>query len=245
MKDISPILKSLGLQESEVHTYLGALESGPSTVVELAKSTEYSRQATYTAIEALTKRGLMSSVMRGKKRLYVAEPPDKLLAYAKKRDQEMHDKVKDLERLVPELELQTGGERPVVRMFEGREGIRAIIAELRGAFAKRTIEIADLEALYTVLSQDDLEVIRKEVKKSRTKVKGLYAGATEGGVAQADRVFLPKKYSGFKSNIGIYGENKIALITFEGKMQSIIIESRQLARTLEILFDLAFKCTKK
>jgi len=70
MKDITPILKSLGLLDSEVKTYLASLENGPETVLDLAKLTKLSRQAVYSAIDALTERGLMSSALRGKKRYY-------------------------------------------------------------------------------------------------------------------------------------------------------------------------------
>src|SRR5512142_2814354 len=130
MKDIAPILKSLGLLDSEVKTYLKALENGPGTVLDLAKSTNLSRQAVYVAINSLTERGLMSSALRGKKRFYAAEHPSKLLEYAKRRNEEMKAQTQDLERLLPEIEMQAGGERPVVKLFEGREGLKAIIADL-------------------------------------------------------------------------------------------------------------------
>jgi len=245
MKDITPILQALGLQDSEIKTYLKGLEAGPSTAAELSKLTKYSRQGTYTAIEALSKRGLMANVLRGKKRLYVAEPPSKLLAYAKRRDQEMHERVKDLERLAPELEMQAGGERPVVRMFEGKEGVRGIINNLRGAFASNTIEIADLDAIYRVLSKEDIEGIRKETRKSKVRPRGLYTGRPAEGAIDADRVYLPEKYSGFNANIGVYGKDKIALVTLEGKMQSVFIQSKTLADTMRIILELAMKGARK
>lgn len=244
MKDIAPILQSLGLLDSEIKTYLAALENGPGTVVEIAKSTKLSRQATYVAIELLTKRGLMSSLLRGKKRLYAAEPPAKLLAYAKRRDAETHEKVGDLERMLPELELRMGGERPVVRVFEGKEGLHAIIEDMKTTDFKTSTEIADLEALYKVLTPDDLKGMRAELKRRGVKIRGLYAGAPGPKTVDVERIFLPKEYSGFKADIGVYG-NKIEMITFEGKMYSVIIESELLAKTLEILFDLALNRAKE
>jgi len=240
MKDISPILQSLGLLDSEIKTYLTSLENGPGTVLEIAKETKLSRQATYVAIESLTKRGLMSSLLRGKKRLYAAEPPAKLLAYAKRHDAEMHERVRDLESMLPELELRIGGERPVVRVFEGKEGLHAIIEDMRSTEFKTSTEIADLDALYKVLTADDLKTMRLELKRRGVKIKGLYAGIPGPKIVEADRLSLPEKYSGFKADIGVYG-NKIEMITFEGKMYSMIIESESLAKTLQILFDMALK----
>lgn len=244
MKDISPTLQSLGLLESEVKTYLAALERGPSAAADLAKATSLSRQAVYTAIDSLTERGLMASVARGKKSLYAAESPTKLLTYAKRREAEMRGRIRDLEQAVPELELRTGGERPVVRMFEGKEGLRAIIEDMREHKTKRSVEITDLDAMYRVLSPEDLKAMREELTKHGTKVRGIYAGAPGPRKVDADRIMLEDKDGGFRSNIGIYGDH-IALVTFEGKMHSIIIESGSLTKAMRLLFELAFKGAKK
>lgn len=245
MKDITPVLQSLGLQDSEIKTYLKGLRAGPSTAAELSKLTKYSRQAVYTAIESLSERGLMANVMRGKKRLYVAEPPSKLLAYAKRRDQEMHERVKDLERVVPELELQTGGERPVVRMFEGKEGIRALIEDMKVSRPKELVELSDMKAMYATLDLDDLAPLRKELKRANAKVMGIYAGTPIGDqTVQADRIHLADSDTGFNSNISVYG-NTLSMATFEGKMHSIIIESRPLSDAFRLLFRLAFGKVKK
>jgi predicted DNA-binding transcriptional regulator len=240
MKDLSPILLSLGLLDSEIKTYLGALTSGPSTVIDLAKATKLSRQATYTAISTLTERGLMSSVERGKKSFYAAEEPEKLLAYAKRRETDVKDKVKDLEANLGELKLQRGGERPVVRMYEGKAGLKAIIEEMKNTGFETSSEIADLDALYGILSPDDLLEMRNMLKRRGTKSRGLLAGTPSAGIVDAVRVTLPEKYRGFKADVGVFGD-KVELITFEGKMYSVIVESAPLARTMEILFDLAFK----
>lgn len=244
MKDITPILQSLGMVESEIKTYLKALEGGPAVALELTKRTNLSRQAVYTAIESLTDRGLMSSALRGKKRFYAAEHPDKLLAYAKRRDALMREHIDDLERMVPELELQIGGERPIVKVFEGKEGVRAIIEEMKKTETKEAFEITDLDAMYKILSPKDLASMRQELKKRNIYIKGFYSGLPGEAVAKVNRVILPQEYSGFKAQIGIYG-NKVYMVSFEGKMVSMLVESNTLAKTLNIIFDLAFKCAKR
>ncbi len=152
--------------------------------------------------------------------------------------------VKDLERSLPELELQMGGERPVVKVYEGKEGIRAIIEDMKNSKHQHSEEIADLEAMYSILTPEDLQLMRTEVKKLGVHIQGLYAGMPSKKVADSERHVLPKEFSGFKSNITIYGD-KIALVTFEGKMHSVLIESQALAKTLRVLFTLAFREAKK
>lgn len=240
MKDISPILKALGLLDSETKLYLRALEDGPGTVLDLAKATGLSRQAIYVAIESLTLRGLMSSALRGKKRFYAAEHPDKLLDYAKRRDAEMRERVQDLERLLPELELRVGGEKPIVKLFEGKQGLRAVILDMQASKAKDNLEIADLEAMRAVLKPEDLEPMRKELKKLGAHVRGIYAGEPSGKTLPSERFFLPASAGGFKSNVTVYGD-KVAMVTFEGKLYSVIIESAALAKALKTLFRLALE----
>lgn len=244
MKDITPILQGLGLMDSEIKTYLKALEGGPSTALELTKRSGLSRQAVYTAIESLSDRGIMSSALRGKKKFYAAEHPDKLLAYAKRRETEMKEKISDLERIIPELELRTGGERPIVRVFEGKAGILEIIEDIQGSDYKHSFEISDLDAMYSVLSSEDLAAMRLAVKKRGVQVQGLYAGQPSKPSVEVTRNLLPKEMSGFKSNIGIYGD-KVALVTFEGKLYSVIIESAALTKAFHILFKLALKGINK
>ncbi|MFH2063157.1 MAG: helix-turn-helix domain-containing protein [bacterium] len=246
MQKVASILKSIGLQGSEISTYIVALERGPSTVIDLAKHSKLSRQATYTAIGLLEERGLMSSVLRGKKRFFMAEPPEKLLSYAKRKDVELHDKVDELERLMPELQLRVGGERPVVRVFEGKEGIKAIIQDMLRSPEKETYEITDLDAMHSILSVGDLKELRGSARRTGSMIYGIFAGKPgEGDSIVSDRhVFLPDEESKFGSNIGIYG-NRLVCVTFQGKMYSVSIDSEPLVRTMRILFKYALKGLKK
>lgn len=243
MKDIAPILRSLGLLDSEIKTYMAALEKGPQTVLDLSKITKLSRQATYVAIEGLTDRGLMSSALRGKKRFFAAEHPDKLLVYAKRHESDMRERVKDLERSLPELELQIGGERPVVKVFDGKEGIRALLADMQVSKPKLIHEITDMDAMWTILKPEDLASLREENLRNAVHVKGIYAGSkiiTDTPV-HVDRYVLPADRFGFKSHVAVYND-KVTLVTFEGKLHTIIIENEALSKTLRILFELAQSC---
>lgn len=243
MKDITPILKSLGLLDSEIKTYLAALQNGAGTVLDLAKSTMLSRQATYGAIESLGRRGLMSSVLRDKKRFYAAEHPERLLSYARRRETKLKDHIRELQRSLPDLELRMGGEKPIVRVFEGKEGIQAIIEQTYKARPKKLYEITDLDAIRSVLSDEDLRPFKEALIKVGTKVIGFHSGEVPKRSTDADRYELPPEHRNFKCEIFLHGD-KIGLVTFSGKMHSIIIENKQLARAMEILFSLAVKGAK-
>lgn len=244
MKDFAQLLKSLGLNESEINTYLAALKHGASTVVQLTKHTHLSRQAIYLAIESMTERGLMSSVLHGKKRLFTAEAPERLLSYAKRKQQQMHDEIHEFEKKLPELELQLGGERPIVRMYEGKEGIRAFLEEVKKSKPKVIHEVADADAVYKAMSSDDLIPYRKEVSRHKARVKGIYSGAvTTSSSVEVERVVPGHGYR-FPANISVLGD-RVGFVSLEGKPYTVILENKPIAKTIELLIDLAFEEGKR
>jgi predicted transcriptional regulator len=246
MRKITPILKSLGLMDSEISTYLTVLKLGPSTVIEIASSANLSRQAVYTAIDLLTERGLMSSVTQGKRNLYTAESPAKLLAYARRKNIELNETVNELSELLPDLELRVNGERPIVKVFKGKEGIKTIIQDIEESSANDSYEITDVDAMYRVLKPDDLKEMRNKLKKKKRQVFGIYADsqARESQRVTPEWAVLGEDDSGFESNIGIYG-NKVIMVTFHGKMYSVEIDSEPLAQAMRILFVNAYDNLKK
>ncbi|MBI4239745.1 hypothetical protein HY620_02015 [Candidatus Uhrbacteria bacterium] len=240
MKDVTQILYSLGFLESEVKTYMAALQQGPRTVLELTKSTGLSRQAIYVVIDSLTERGVMSSVMRGKKRYFVAEDPDKLLLYAKRKEQDLIQKIKDLEQSIPEMKLKIGGERPVVCLYEGMEGLRTHYLEIAKDKPVVIYEFSDLDALFTLVSREDMLPMIDSLKKVGSHFKGIYAGRPRGKTFPSERYFLPKEMSDFKSDIVVY-EDKVSIWTYEGKIYSVAIENKMIAKMFKVLLELAIK----
>ncbi|MDO8425085.1 MAG: helix-turn-helix domain-containing protein [bacterium] len=241
MKDIAPILKSLGLLESEVKVYLAALELGPSTVIEIAKSTRLSRPATYTAIGTLSERGLMSTVTRGKRKLFAAEHPERLLHYAQRKEQELSERVADLGRLLPELTLRVGGEKPVVKSFDGKEGIHALVEDIRSVRPKEILEMTNVDAMFAVIASEDLAPLRRELQSIGSRVRGLYRGEriAPPSVPGSEKRILPDAFGDFQGHLAIYSHH-VAFAAFTGKMHAVIIENGEVVNTLRVLFELAW-----
>ncbi len=247
MEEIIPVLRSLGLLESEVHTYIAALELGPSTVIALSKKTQLSRQAIYDSLESLTKRKIMSFVLRGKKRLYAAEHPDTLMSYAKKRRAELEAEVKNLKRLVSRLELQMGGERPVVRMLEGVEGIKLLAETILHQKPESNVhEIADVEAIKSVFSEDELQLYRDAGKKRRLAYDSILRGESNAPQREGTirRIVKEDDCEPFHTNIFV-GEKEVCMISLSGKKYTIQIENKEIADAMKVLFSLAAEGLEK
>ncbi len=87
--------------------------------------------------------------------------------------------------------------------------------------------------------------MRQQLQKAGTKGRGIYFGKpSPKRLAEAVRYVLPPEQGGFRCNISLYGD-KIALVTFEGKLHSVIIESKQFAQALRVLFSYAYETSKK
>ena len=242
MTDIKKTLGALGLLESEIKTYLAALHLGPSTVITLAKATHLSRQAIYDALGVLTDRGIMSSVMQGKKRLYTSEHPEMLLTHAKEKQADLDKQIESLKEMIPKLELQVSGERPVVKMLEGKEGAK-MMAEIVDDldFGEELYELAETKMLFSVLNPEDLEDYREALKKKKVQVTAIVLGdpVTEKPENVKRRILLDeKKHDSFAANLIVAG-NKVFAVSFTGKMYAVYIENADIANTLKTLFRLA------
>jgi HTH-type transcriptional regulator, sugar sensing transcriptional regulator len=72
------VLTEIGLSENESHVYLGALGTGACTMQQLARASSVKRTTIYSVMESLKQKGLVRVEIRGFKKRYVAESPEKL-----------------------------------------------------------------------------------------------------------------------------------------------------------------------
>lgn len=245
-------LKQLGLSDKEAKTYLASLEMGSTSVQEIAKKSGLKRPTTYFAIEQLIKRGLMSSFRKslpagrqGKKRFFSAESPERLvslIAFQKKKAQALEE---GLQRVLPELNnaFNLTGEKPKVRFFEGKEGIKAIQEDILKTEDKIIENIYPRDDFIKIFSEAERKEYIAKLRRKRIKIRTIYTSKSPAQLIQnpyAERKFVPCEEFPFSSDIVIYGD-KVAIGTYKGKLIGIIIESKEIAETLRLVFNLAWK----
>ncbi len=242
------ILRSLGFSESEAIVYLISLEMGQASVQDLAKAAGVSRVTTYAVIESLTERGLMSSLEKGKKKLFVAESPERLVSFVQGKMKRTEATLRELESSLGELKLLQKGEKPVVKFFEGTEALRAIEEDVRMVKPKETIEFSNLDRFEALSPPSDRQEFFKDIRKWKHRRRSIYMTAELDLAEKASQgheiqVLAPGK-NDFFGDIYVYG-NKIALVTLRGKLISVLIESEDLAETFRALFELAWEKKKR
>lgn len=112
-------LKSAGLTDAESRVYLALIALGSTTAGPIVKKAQMHRATVYDALKRLSGKGLASSVLQGKTRLFQAAQPSELVNWQK-------EKLQTLQEIIPALTKQhtDGVQKQEVRVYQGKKGIR-------------------------------------------------------------------------------------------------------------------------
>ena len=246
-------LEDFGLSEKEAKVYLASLALGKATADQLAKQAGIKRPTAYVQIESLSKMGLMSTFEEGKKTFFTPESPEGLKRILSRRKEEVGIREKELSTLLPDLlrVFEGAGERPLVRFFEGIEGITAMREEA-------LTDLKSGEQLYVMYNYDELfkiypreEVIdfseRREKKGIILKIvysrkEGKLSTESKGDISY--RGYLPFDKFPLSADFFIF-KDKVAIMALSGKIFGITIESRVIAQSMLALFSVAWEQSEK
>lgn len=243
-KKLTSLLESIGLMPSEAKVYLASLELGPSPAQAIAQKSGISRTAAYDAISQLSERGLMSSSMVGKKQLYSAEDPERIVSYLKEEQQKFTSKIEDMTRSIDALKLLGGGARPIVKVYEGKEALSAYFDYIQRVKPEEFLEVTNTDDVYNYLDENTLLAARKAYKitppkKSRVLHRGVLRNPVKGYQYRT----MPEDWD-FHGNITIFDEY-IFFISYIGTMTVIVMESELFANSMRAMFEGAWLQSKE
>ncbi|MFA5188015.1 MAG: helix-turn-helix domain-containing protein [Patescibacteria group bacterium] len=242
-------LKKIGLSDKEAKLYLTSLQRGPETAPTLAKLSDIVRPTAYVIIDSLTKKGLMSSTAKGKKTFYTAESPEHLLSLIRLQKREIEEKEREIFKLIPQLELLANikGEKPKVRVFEGKEGLKAVIESILKSKTKIIYSFMPADRLFDLFPADEhKEFMASPRVKKGIKGKLLYT-SKNGHIYKAkdpqnlrEATFIDQKDFPFDCGIDIYDDN-IAFYTYKGAIMGVVIENTDIANTMKTVFNMIWE----
>jgi sugar-specific transcriptional regulator TrmB len=246
LDDIKSILSEFGLSTKESDVYLSMLEIGPSSVQDIAKKAGVNRSTTYVMIEALKRHGLISTFEKGKKVMFAAETPHRLIGVIDEEMGKVEAKKQRLASALPRLLAIFNAieDKPKVRFFEGDESLDLMRRE-----------IADMhEPIWEVYAVDEelvkIAKIREEgrIEVSRHATGGRVLMAVKPGVTPP--YFNPKGFEirqmdyaafPFSGDIAIVG-SKLHMITTKSVGLGIIIDSKEIAEIFRAMYQMAWSC---
>jgi len=126
MDILSLELRKLGLKEKEAKVYLAGLELGMTSIQNVAKKAGVTRPTAYEIVRTLREKGLFREVQQGKKRLYVANSPEKILNILRLQKRELEEKEREFIRIIAALESRYAPKGGGTQVFKGKEGLRVL-----------------------------------------------------------------------------------------------------------------------
>jgi len=241
-------LEDLGLSEKEAKVYLSLLEVDNDSVLDLAEKTKINRTTIYPVLESLAKKGLISEVKVDKKVRFQAEPPERLETYVERQRIGLEEHAKRLKDVIPQLKSvqRETGERPVVKIHEGKEGI---VSSLEDFFNDVKVDDTTMYMAYPkdlideLFTDKDKEKFRKARLGKKVKGQSIYnysMGEIDRFNFDGNRIWVDEKEFPILCDMAIYGD-KVRISTLGHTLSSIVVTSKDFAVTLKTLFKLAFK----
>lgn len=243
-------LKSVGLSENEARVYLAMLELGPATMLQIAAKAEVKRPTAYAEIESLKKKRLVSVAVRGKKHLFRAESPEEFERLLSEEQKTFEEKHSELTKALPELlTLHSLAEhKPIVRYFEGKEGLSRMQEEFLKAKEKQVLVISAIDEVNRVFpDHHESYRIRRIAKKIRSQLiytseRGDYLRGQNRDMLRETRFVDPKGFS-FNVDITIF-DNTVAIASLKGKLLGVLITNHEVASSFKGLFNLLWHSLK-
>jgi HTH-type transcriptional regulator, sugar sensing transcriptional regulator len=225
-------LTQLGLNEKESKIYLAALELGPSQISAIAKKAEINRITTYDNIDLLKAKGLISTLQKGKKRLYLAAEPQTLA-------QLIESKNKILNNLMPHLQglSNINRKKPIIQYFEGEEGMINLYTKTLDA-KNELLCFGNEKHFYDLVLKKYLPDYRLKRKEKAIKAKiiipdtkrGRDTKKTDKQGFRETKLVDPKKYA---LNVYFLLYNDSTIIISPDDLIGLFIESKDITNTLK------------
>ncbi|MBI1974753.1 MAG: hypothetical protein HYS57_00135 [Parcubacteria group bacterium] len=242
-------LQKLGFSEKEARVYLALLELGSSRVQDIAQKAGIHRTTTYVILENLKKRGLATTLTKGKKEYFAPGAPESIASFLKNEGVELKEKVRAASQLLPRLAqlFATAEEKPRVKFYEGKEGIKTMLKEFWKTPTREVFSALPLDDYYATFSAAERTELAKELSRKKIELKFLYTTKGTQPVIHtktAEGRVVKDELFPFSSVIEISG-NKVIAASLRGRVIGVMIESDAIAHTMRSVFQLAWKAAKQ
>jgi HTH-type transcriptional regulator, sugar sensing transcriptional regulator len=223
-------LRKFGLNNNEIKVYKACLELGSSSVTNIAKRSNVYRTLTYEVLKTLLEKGLVSYVVKDKKKYFEAASPKTFINILKEKEKMISDILPDMLKIQNSVE-----EKPGMTMYEGKEGIKTVLDHLV-LETKEIVGFSPVKAILNILKYYAPNMFDRRVKAG-IKAKLLVDGKPLRPELIEYKIIQKKVDTGF----WVYND-KVLLLNFNIKNPyAIVIENKEFSEMLRFVFELAWK----
>ncbi len=236
-------LQNIGLDDKEAKVYLAGLQTGPATIVELAKASGIKRSTVYEVIEDLREKSLVTVSQQGKRRIFSVQEPENLLLFLEQKNNVLRQILPDLEAIK-----NVSARKPAIRIFEGISGLQQIYEDM----IKKPGDILALAAPRDMIAPKVLDYLINSWEprriKGKMKLRRININFKEDWQLNNRKIehekefeevyYWPKRDYPFTVGIYIYRQ-KVAFVSFSPReLVGIIIRSPEINATMKLMFEM-------
>ena len=244
------ILTKLGLSEKQAIVYSALLELGESPMTDIAKRSKLKRPTVYLVIEELEILGIVSMVLKGKKKIYSAAHPNRIGELLRFRERQFNE-------ILPSLVAKYGSlsGKPKVQMFEGVIAVRDAYRDMFQSISEKKEEIlwfGDISAI-----QERFPEIIKEYKvllnnKPNIKIRELiYGGDKANKFVEEMKKNIKKENYKIKFlnqndiHFGLTDQciigDKVISFSLSKEIFMLVVDSQELSKTQKGVFEILWE----
>jgi len=235
MEKLKEKLTNAGLTGNEAKVYLELLKHNELSANELSKKISIDRTLTYTILNHLIEKGLVSYIIKQNKKFFKAEKPENLLNPIKKKEFFVKDLITNLNKI--QKQTPTPYE---IKVLEGKEGLRTLFNLIFknksffsfGGTGKAYEQIYEMQALVKTLNKKEFfgKMILQEKYRGHEVTK---------------QKIIETRYSKTKSEATttIFGDY-VSIHLLTQKPLIILIKNKEIAESYKNHFELLWKQAK-
>lgn len=241
-------LQNIGLNNKEIDIYLSLLLVDSSSVLDLSRKTKILRTSIYSILDSLKDKGLISEIKKGKKVYFQAESPERIGFFIESQKIKLEEQSNLAKEFIPRLKSlsREKGEKPIVKTYEGRDGVFKANEESFGYEKKGNND----EFAYFMYPYDILENLfsNNEINKAssqrinkniKSKAIYTYSKGERPESLNSVRIKIDEKKYPILCDISIYNDI-IRIHTLGKSISSMVIKSKDFAETMKSLFEFIF-----
>lgn len=233
-------LHLLQFSKSEIVLYKQALQLGIASKEELITITGQSKLTFEASANALIEKSLLTKVQTNATFQYSAEKPEKLVAYAKDYLQSIQSAISTVEDQQPVLEGSMADEKPIVRFFEGKQGLKSMLNEFNQMQGDEALLFYSPENVHEIFSEEELANQQTKFIQKKISARSICFSHNPElrSTENVEKFFVDKTEFPFDLDLEVY-DNKVAIASLGEQKHGVIIESESIARAFKQIHKLA------
>ena len=231
-----PLMRA-GLTKPEAKVFLAGLELGEAPVSLLAKKAGVKRPTAYAILESLKEKGLLNSYKSRGKLVFFAEDPRLIERQLEERKQAIHDVLPELLSLTNRLT-----KKPKIHFYEGDIGLEEILRDVLNyadselcSWYSESYRLFDAEFIHKYYIPKRLErhILSRSIMPDTPASRSIIAANVRE--LRQTKLIDPKYYS-LSIDVSLYGQSKMAVMSFKEKI-GLLIESPEIFAGLKGIFE--------